>query len=127
MYKSCVMRRPDSSIDLVWNTYKDVCAYLCSDTILGFDGMQWIPYLLLYNSTTNTSSWAEVKRATCNPNTFGDMVIQKIIETGSLVVIQDFTEDEFEVQRALGTCLSGPIKICVQPEYRDRILQLMAL
>ena len=51
----------------------------------------------------------------------------EMLTKGYITYITHLSIDEFEVQRALGTCLSGPIKICVQPKYRDRILQLMAL
>jgi len=132
MYKAFVSKRlvngKVEEADYVQLTMLELNACMSDyDTVLGFDGMQWVPYRLWLGpegvclSPDAKYYWREVSTFTTSTlaaKQFGDIVIQKLIDEGYLEVIQDITEEEYEVQLALGTIIEGPRKICTKPNSR---------
>ena len=103
MYKTCVYKS-----NYIEDTYKDLKARLEDKySILGFDGIQWTIYSLTIGRTPR-----HVWHVSDSINRYGDIVIQKLIDDGKLVVVQDLLKEEYEIQMALGTVIPRPLKYC---------------
>ena len=84
--------------------------------VLGYDGICWALYHLnsdLFGKPLPGSrEWIKVPREKFDPFQWGELIIQHFLDNEFLVMVQDVTEDEYDVQLALGTIIKGPLKIC---------------
>ena len=100
---------------VTYNVPKYLASVYTSSTYVGI-----VYYPTGYSSTQEILllNYSAITSQTFSSTSSAADYIQKLIDEGYLEVIQDITEEEYEVQLALGTIIEGPRKICTKPNSR---------
>lgn len=121
MYKDVFVksnRNFGTNRDVVKEIREDLAIHLAyGRRVLGYDGFIWSLYDFTRDAwgkvdATVPREWKKVPREKYDPLMYGELIIEQLLASGFLVIVQDVTPDEYEVQLALGTVIPGPLKIC---------------